>query len=871
MDKTIFAFIWRYSRKEQLILLVATLASFPFLYYSLDLPKTIINEAIGGQNFPVTLLGYELEQIPYLLVLCFIFLILVFVNGGFKYWINTYRGRMGERMLRRLRYILFTRILRFPMPHFSKVSQGELISMVTAEVEPLGGYIGAAVSLPAFQGGTLLTILVFIMIQNPYLGMAAIALYPVQMLLIPRLQRRVNELGKQRVKAVRSLADRIGETVAGIQDIHVHDTSAYARADVSSWLGRIFTIRYEIYQRKFFIKFLNNFIAQVTPFLFYTIGGVLVINGQLSFGALVAVLAAYKDLSPPWKELLQFYQTSQDARIKYDQLIEQFHPPDMLPVDCQYDPPAKAPALQGHFETSNVVVENETGFKALEGASVRIALDASTAVLGASGAGRDELMRIVVRLITPDTGTARLGGQNIKQIHEATIGRRTAYVDDSAFTLNASIRDNLLYGLRHREVEPSDKSAAKSKKVTDLDLLEARRAGTSTDNVNGNWIDVEELGVEDLSAHIHDALKFVELERDLHELGLTVSIDPIEHPDVAAKILEARHDIMQGLEDQALAHLVEPFDLEKFNNNMTVAENILMGTPVGDTFNPNDLGSNEYVLSILRDVGIKQQFLQAGHRVAEMMVDIFVDLPPGHEFYERYSFIDAEELPEFQAILRRAETGGLEELSREDKARLMRLSFMLVPDRHRLGLATDDVKAKILAARRRFAAELPVSMQGAIRFYDDNIYNDAASVQDNILFGKIRHGRANAQDEVCRLLDEVIDRTGLRRSIIELGLQTRAGVGGGRLTTNQRQKLALARAVIKNPDIMILSDPLSSLDPETQERLMDRLLARFKGRGVVWVLNQAAQAQKFDQAILVERGRITRAGSAAEIMAVAAQ
>jgi hypothetical protein len=65
--------------------------------------------------------------------------------------------------------------------------------------------------------------------------------------------------------------------------------------------------RVDIYKRKFFVKFLNNFLAQVTPFFFYSVGGYFVIQGELTLGALVAVLGAYKDILDPWKELLQWY------------------------------------------------------------------------------------------------------------------------------------------------------------------------------------------------------------------------------------------------------------------------------------------------------------------------------------------------------------------------------------------------------------------------------------------------------------------------------------------------------------------------------------------------------------------------------------
>src|SRR5207248_6914957 len=107
MEPTIFKFVYAHSRKQQLFVTILTLISFPFLYYSLDLPKTIINKAIQGSKFPQTIFGTEFDQLGYLLVLSAIFLLLVLINGAFKYYINVYKGRLGERMLRRLRYQLY--------------------------------------------------------------------------------------------------------------------------------------------------------------------------------------------------------------------------------------------------------------------------------------------------------------------------------------------------------------------------------------------------------------------------------------------------------------------------------------------------------------------------------------------------------------------------------------------------------------------------------------------------------------------------------------------------------------------------------------------------------------------------------------------
>ena len=102
------------------LLLVLTLASFPFLYVSLDLPKTIINHAIREDaKFPQyhSRLRIRARSLP---AWCCAapFSRLVLVNGAFKYCINTFKGQLGERMLRRFRYQLYLRLLRFPLTLF---------------------------------------------------------------------------------------------------------------------------------------------------------------------------------------------------------------------------------------------------------------------------------------------------------------------------------------------------------------------------------------------------------------------------------------------------------------------------------------------------------------------------------------------------------------------------------------------------------------------------------------------------------------------------------------------------------------------------------------------------------------------------------
>ncbi|MEO0866358.1 MAG: hypothetical protein AAFY39_17670, partial [Pseudomonadota bacterium] len=71
MDSSLFAFIWKHSKRDQLMLLALTVVTFPFLYATLELPKRIINDAIGSSTSVVSVLGVELTQIQFLMALCF--------------------------------------------------------------------------------------------------------------------------------------------------------------------------------------------------------------------------------------------------------------------------------------------------------------------------------------------------------------------------------------------------------------------------------------------------------------------------------------------------------------------------------------------------------------------------------------------------------------------------------------------------------------------------------------------------------------------------------------------------------------------------------------------------------------------------------
>ena len=896
MEPNLFKYIWRHSRREQAAILLLVVLSLPFYFVSLSVPKEIVNTGIVGQGYdgpgdtqsflafdlplsetlfgePIRVFeGFQLEQEPMLLALSFTFLGLVIVNGLFKFQINTAKGRLGERMLRRLRFELADRLLRFRIISLRRMKGAEVATMVKDEVEPLGGFIGDAFVTPAFLGGQALTAMAFIIVQSVWLGLIAGAIVLVQALLIPKLRKRILALGRERQLTSRALAGRISELLEGATEVHANDATHWERAEISSRLGRIFGIRFEIFRRKFFVKFLNNFLSQLTPFIFYALGGILALRGSLDIGALVAVIAAYKDLPGPVRDLINWEQQRNDVQIKYEQVIEQFQPGEIIDPEMQ-DPEADDGShLTGELAFSSVGLADESDNNVVEGVTLKLPLDSATAVVGGNASGKEYLPQMLIGLISASAGTIAIGGRDVAKLPEAILGRRLGYAENGAYLFPGTVRENLLYGVKHQPLREPEYDED-GKREWEAYRAEARRSANSLYNIDADWVDYGALGVgneEELRRHLLKTVSLVGFEDDVYRYGLYGSIDPEERPHVAEGVLKAREALAKRLQEEGFNELVARFDRETYNMNATLAENLLFGTPRKPDYTAESLADNALVMGILEDKKLVPKLLEMGQKIAEFTVEIFADLPPGHPFFEQFSFISADDLPDYEAIVGRAEKTSVEQLNAEDRRQLLGLPFRYVEARHRLDLIDDGFAAQVVEARQAVADTIDEKDPGAVAFYHLESYNAVASLLDNVLFGRLVYGRAEAQETIERLIGEVLSELGLRDAVLTAGLDYEVGIGGKRLTATQRQKTALARALVKRPDLLVINEATSVMDGATRTAVVESILkAREEEeegrRGIFWTLERASLAQRFDQVVVMKNGRVAEVGGFDEL------
>ncbi|MGJ8615886.1 MAG: ABC transporter transmembrane domain-containing protein [Sulfitobacter sp.] len=851
MEPSIFSFIWKYSRRDQLALLVFTVVTFPFLYVTLELPKRIINDAIGAATAMVDVFGVQMTQVQFLLLLCFAYLASVLVHGLMKMRLNTMKGVVAERLLRRFRYQLINRMMRFPRSYFQTTSQGELVSMVTSEAEPMGGLMGDAVAQPAFQAGQMLIILLFLFIQSPWFGLAGVALIPLQAWLIPLLQRQINLLNKARIQEVRHFSAEIGETAAGITDLRTNGGWRFRLAGFTGTLGRIFDIRFKIYQKKFFMKFLNNFIGQLTPFFFYAVGGYLAIKGQITVGALVAALAAYKDLSSPWKELLTYYNQTQDMALRWEVVTERFAPKSMVDEELFEGVPEHIPHLRGDIELTNLYVRDANGNMVLEDLTFHIPAGSRVAIEVTGQSERTALAEILTRERNPSRGKIRIADYDLSGLHQSVLAARIGYASATPYLFQGTIGDNLLMPLR-----TSPKTVLWDPEHSDRETIESRRAGNSTDSLRADWLDP---GLADLDTdddilkwwfQIIQALGSAEL---LFARMMNSRMEENDHPELARQVVSLRDEVYKRLKGKGLDKVINRFDPDEFNPSVPLGGNLMYASPAHN-ISPQSLVAERTFLAMIIDQGLAEQAIAISQTLVEALHQTFGMDGTGHPLFTALGIEEAlyEQLVDVAA--RRREKGD-EALSPDEFALLLTVPFAFTAEQ--IGPAfPESFKQEILHIRKANGKTLREKASDLFIPITPETYLPRLTILENILYGRVSAVAGLQADLVQDVVAEVLEEAGLQQTVASVLFDVNTDIGGANLPAIFQKRVAFARAAIKRPDVLVFNQLLVGEDAKAQADIRNKLSDLLPESTQIYLNDKFAAPEDFDIHMVIRNGRI---------------
>jgi ABC-type multidrug transport system fused ATPase/permease subunit len=216
----------------------------------------IVNDAIGGG---------EIRTILWFAVL---YGGVALAEQGFKL-ILVYRGWVNEGTVRRLRKMLDA------LPEDRAEASGTHVAMMVDKVLPIGGFVGMSASEPLLQGGSLISVVGYMIFLEPYMALLSLAFVAPQMVFVPLMQRAINRRAADRIRMMREVSGDMIDT----------GTAMDARIE------RAFSLNMGIYKIKYGMNLLMNLMHYFVVAAALGVGGWFVVAGRVEVGAVVAIVA----------------------------------------------------------------------------------------------------------------------------------------------------------------------------------------------------------------------------------------------------------------------------------------------------------------------------------------------------------------------------------------------------------------------------------------------------------------------------------------------------------------------------------------------------------------------------------------------------
>ncbi|MDW7771558.1 MAG: ABC transporter ATP-binding protein/permease [Desulfobulbaceae bacterium] len=831
-QRPLFYWILRRYRPLQFLVLIVILASLFFRVFPLEMQKRIINEAIHLRN----------EQLLFLY--CGFYIGAVTLAGLLKYLINTLQTVLGQKILVDMRNELYHHILQLPLQFYRKMQPGTVISAMTAELNAIGFFLGGALAIPITSVLTFLVFVGFMFSLSPLLTLLSLSVYPFELIIIPLLQRRYNRFNKKRIRNTRAMGNLVNEAVSGIHEVHSNSSYDLEEKRMSSYAAALYRILKKLFIVKYGMKFANNMFQSFGPFILFLVGGYLAINGQFTLGALVAFLSAYEKIYDPWHEMLVYYQDYQDAAVRYKQIMKIFN---LEPEHPLLPEGRETYRMQGGIELKSAGF-SVSGVKLLDNISAKIKPKEQIALVGFSGSGKSTMALLIAQLYQANHGSILLDGKEINTLSKADISKNITMIAQHPFIFTGTIRDNLLYAV---------KAATKNEdELPDRDLL-------------------------------LQTIRDVGMEEDILRFGFNMIIPKDRVMQLKEKFLRMRL-IIQGELGEQFANVVEFYDPHHFLEYCSLRDNIVFGDSLTGEYDTEKLARNKVFMNFIRKEKLDQPLYDLGLAIARRTVNLLKDIGED-EFFFQGSPMEADQLTMFTKMLQ--DDDARKTMLKHEKDLLL-LALSYIPGKHTIIDMPKDLADRIVKARHHFlqqimGVDIDACFESARQLKEKGLlvplhlfveqkdfvafcpteYLYRHSLKDNILFG----GTIKESADVDRLYEIAMDtfsREGLLDEVLDIGLDFEVGSKGDRLSGGQKQKIAIARALLKDTPILIMDEATAGLDNQSQAMIQNLIETRYKGhKTIIAVIHRLDMTPAYDRIIVLKAGTIIEQGTYEELMA----
>jgi len=295
LPRMLYGFVFRASGWHQLATAMLSIVLFTAGTIPLEVQRRIVNAATENGSYRTIAL------------LVLIYILLALTEGSVKLVLNIYSSWIGEAAVRWLRLQVFQTSSASGTNDSKVASEGVQLSIILAEAEPVGGFVGSSISEPLLQIGILTAVCGYLVYLQPLMTIIVVTIFLPQSGFVPIMQAAINRRVGKKISIMRNVSEDIVHMGRAI------DTDGVQ----ASRIGGVFLINMSIYKIKFTMNFMMNLMTQMGYAGIFAVGGYFVVTGKTEIGTVVAFVSGLSKINDPWGDLVNWYRDLRVTQVKY--------------------------------------------------------------------------------------------------------------------------------------------------------------------------------------------------------------------------------------------------------------------------------------------------------------------------------------------------------------------------------------------------------------------------------------------------------------------------------------------------------------------------------------------------------------------------
>lgn len=365
-----------------------------------------------------------------------------FVRATASFGQRAIMSRVGLDIIAAMQKDMTRHLLTLDSAFFRANPVGTLIERVRGDTTVANQIWNTILAAGAREFIALISLLAVAISIDPVWALIAIAGIPLLLGPVFALQRYVRKKTRMARTAAGVISTRLDETFHGVDTIKLNTSEARENARFESAVARNLRQEWKSNLGQAAIPSLTDVVGGIAFFAVLTYGGFQIIDGEKTVGEFMSFFTALGLLFEPIRQISRVFGAWQQARASLERIQDVLH---LAPSITSSASPRAAPERP---ETADVVFDNVVvrygGEPALNGASFTAKAGATTALVGASGAGKSTIFNVLTRLIDPSEGRVFVGGVATVELSLPDLRALFSVVTQDAPMFDESLRDNIV-------------------------------------------------------------------------------------------------------------------------------------------------------------------------------------------------------------------------------------------------------------------------------------------------------------------------------------------------------------------------------------------------------------------------------------------